>query len=100
VTGQSAWINFIAVGFKRGGAKDEPNLVVEMRVFDEKDQPTLASPFVGEVKELPKDVTAVPMQFLLAMNRAGKFTVKLKATDKVANKTAEVSIPLTVAELK
>jgi hypothetical protein len=33
-------------------------------------------------------------------NRPGKFVVKLKATDRVANKTAELSFPITVLEPK
>jgi hypothetical protein len=100
VTGQSIWVNFIAVGFKRGGAKDEPNLSVEMRVFDEKNEPTLAKALPGEVKDLPSSINHVPMNFLLALNRTGKFSVKLKATDNVSKKTAELSFPIVVVDNK
>jgi hypothetical protein len=97
--GQSLWINFAAVGFGRD--KDQPNLNVTMRVLDENGKPTLEKPFTGEVnKDVPKNAHAVPMQFMLDLNRAGKFTVELKATDKVSGKTSTVSFPLTVTKMK
>ena len=40
------------------------------------------------------------MQFWLPLNRAGKFTVKLKATDVIGKKTAELSFPITVYDSK
>jgi hypothetical protein len=40
------------------------------------------------------------MSFTLALNRPGKFKLELKATDKVTGKTAELSLDLTVVELK
>lgn len=100
VAGQSLFVNFNAVGFKRG-PKGDPNLTVEMQVLDDKDAPTLAKPFIGEVtKDLPKDIIAVPMQFQLWLNRPGKFTVRLRATDNVTKEKAEMSLPLTVLESK
>jgi hypothetical protein len=98
LVGQTVAVNFRAVGFQR--AKDQPNLTVELSVVDENDKPTVAKPLTGEVKELPKEVPVVPMQFALALNRPGKFTVKLKATDHVSKKTANLSFPITVLEPK
>jgi hypothetical protein len=98
VAGQSVWMNFVAVGFARGN-NGQPNIAVEMRVVDDKDQPTLPKPFTGDVtKNVEKDVLGIPMQFLLTLNRPGKFAVKLKATDQVSKKTAELSFPITVLE--
>jgi hypothetical protein len=99
VTGQLVNVNFSAVAFKRD-SNDDPNVAVEMNVYDDGGKPTLAKSIVGEVKELPKELRLIPMQFLLALNRPGKFTVKLKATDNISKKTAETSIPITVLELK
>jgi hypothetical protein len=97
--GQSLWINFATVGFGRD--KDQPNLSVTMRVLDESGKPTLEKPFTGEInKDVPKNAQAVPMQFMLDLNRAGKFTVELKATDKTSGKTATVTLPLTVLKMK
>jgi hypothetical protein len=97
--GQSLWINFLAVGFGRD--MDQPNLAVSMTVLDDAGKPTLDKPFTGEVKkDVPKTAQSVPMQFMLDLNRAGKFTVQLKATDKVSGKTATLSLPLTVQKGK
>jgi hypothetical protein len=38
----------------------------------------------------------VPVQFYLLLNRPGKFTVELTATDLIANKTDKSVFPLTV----
>jgi hypothetical protein len=95
--GQSVWINFAAVGFARGG-KGQPNLSVTMRVLDEEGRPTTPRASVGTVNpdEVPARAAAVPMQFLVAPNRAGKFTVELTAKDGAGEKTARLSLPLTV----
>jgi hypothetical protein len=101
VVGQSLWINFLTVGLAQGGANKEPDIGLEMQVTDESGKPTLSKPFTGEAgKDLPKDIQAVPMQFLLALNRPGKFTIHLKATDRIAKKNAELAFPVTVMETK
>jgi hypothetical protein len=95
--GQTIMVNFAAVGFDRAGTGGQPNIAVTLRVLDDAGQPTLAKPFAGAVtKGVPAKVLAVPMQFALALNRAGKFKVEVKATDKVSGKTATLSFPLTV----
>jgi hypothetical protein len=105
VVGQSLWFHFLTVGFERGkNNPKQPDIHVEMVVLDEKGKETLKKPFAGDVNEksekVPENVVALPMQFLLALNRPGKFTVKLRATDRIAKKTAEVSFPVEVVESK
>jgi hypothetical protein len=98
--GQPVWINFSAVGFGRD-TSGKTNLNVSLRVLDENGKPTLAKPFVGVVNDdTPKTVQAVPMQFALDLNRAGKFTLQLEAADKASGKTATLSLPLTVLKNK
>jgi hypothetical protein len=97
--GQPVWINFSAVAFGRDN-QGKPNLSVNMRVLNENGQPTVAKPFVGVVNDAPNGAQAVPMQFALDLNRAGKFTVQLDATDKATGKTASLSLPLTVLKTK
>src|SRR5262249_45414567 len=98
--GQSLWINFAAVGFARDSDKEQPNLAVVMRVRDENGKATLAKPDKGAVtKDVPKKMRAVPMQFMLELNRAGQFTVEIKATDKLTGKTASLSFPLRVLKV-
>ncbi|MCI0457544.1 MAG: hypothetical protein L0Z62_11315 [Gemmataceae bacterium] len=95
--GESAWVNGNIVGFARDKNGGHPHVSVELRVLDEKGKPTLARSFQGEIKEdVPSGALSLPVHFLLALNRPGKFTVQLKATDRAAQKTAELSFPLTV----
>jgi hypothetical protein len=100
VPGQTLWAHLTAVGLERGGDKKEPDMTIEMQVFDESDKPTLEKPVTGDCKELPKDVNVQPMDFPLTLNRPGKFTVRLKAVDKIARKTAEMAFPIMVVEVK
>lgn len=98
--GQTVVVNFAVVGFERDRAKKNPHVSVEMSVIDEDGKATLAQPFAGSAKDsVPEAYSAIPMQFLLNLNRPGKFTVKLKATDNISKKNSELSIPLTVADL-
>jgi hypothetical protein len=101
VAGQALWVNFGAVGFRRDDKSKQPNIVVEMRVLDENDKPTVKEPIPGGVEEgVPASWSLVPMQFKLNLNRAGKYTVELKATDKIAKTTTTAKIPITVLEPK
>jgi hypothetical protein len=95
--GQSLWINYAVVGFGRDTAKKQPNATMTLRVLDEKGKPTLAKPFAGVVdKDVPANATALPVQFLLSLNRPGKFTVEVTATCKHTGKTATQSFPIVV----
>jgi hypothetical protein len=102
VTGQYLTLNFGVVGFQRDAKTQQPSVAAEMQIFDEKDAPTLAKPFLGEVNVgIPAQQEGILMQFQIGLNRAGKFTIVLKATDKVANKAAKkITLPLTVYEQK
>ncbi len=98
--GQSLWLNFGVVGFTRGPTK-QPNVTVEMVIRDAAGKPTLAKPFTGAVADkVPENVLGLPMQFLLSLNRDGKFTVELTATDQLSKKTAKATFPLTVLKTK
>jgi hypothetical protein len=101
VEGQSLWVNFVVVGFGRDQGKGQPNLSVMLNVLDESGKPTMAKPFTGEVNQnVPPQAQGLPLQFLLDLNQAGKFTIALTATDQVSGKTANVSIPLVVSKGK
>lgn len=95
--GGALFVNLVVVGFERDKAKKQPRVAVELRVLDEKGQPTFAKPFTGEIgQDVPETALSLPVQFLVSLNRNGKFTVELKATDLLTRKTAETSFPLTV----
>jgi hypothetical protein len=100
--GQNYWVNFALVGFKLDD-KMQPNLVAEMRVLDESGKPTLGKPVVGEVTKIEeqfKKLNLVPMQFVLKLNRPGRYTMQLIAKDNVSKKTATMSIPFAIADWK
>jgi hypothetical protein len=95
--GQTVWINALVVGFGRDNATKQPNVTLELRVLDATGKPTLPQPFGGAVnKDVPANATALPVQFLLPLNRTGKFTVELKATDQTTGKSATQTFPITV----
>jgi hypothetical protein len=95
--GQTVWLNALVVGFGRNNATKQPNVALELRVMDEMGKPTMPKPFSGAVnKDVPANATSLPIQFLLPLNRSGKFAVELKATDQVTGKSATQTFPLTV----
>jgi hypothetical protein len=100
-TGGSLWINTGVVNFARNKDKGQPDVVVEMRVLDENGKPTTTEPFQGVINDkVPANARFVPVQFLVPLNRAGKFTVELKATCRLSKKTDSLSLPITVAASK
>lgn len=104
VVGQTFLFNCLAVGFSRAGKdkdKDEhPDVSVELVILDEQGNPTLKKPITEEGgKEVPKTALAIPIQLPIELNRPGKFTIKVTATDRLAKKTSTVSIPIQVVEL-
>ena len=99
--GQPLWVNFGAVGFARDASTKQPNVTFGIRVLDADGKPTTARPMTSAVsKDVPEKLLGLPMNFLLSLNRPGRFTVEIGAADKVSGKTARLSFPLTVIEAK
>jgi hypothetical protein len=99
--GRSLWLNGAVVGFQRDAGSKQPKVALELAVLDEGGKPTLAKPFGGTIdKDVPAKDTSLPIQFHLALNRPGKFTVQVKATDQVSGKTFTSSFPITVLATK
>jgi len=96
MVGQSLFIQFGLVNFARSADKKMPNIAIEMVPLDDKGTPTLGKPNVfnldGGVKEEDPVVT---VRYLLPLTRAGKFTVRLKATDKISGKSYTFNLPVT-----
>jgi len=96
--GEGLWVNFALVGFGRGANK-QPDVAFEMRVLGDDGKPVHAKPLTAKVaKDVPENAAIIPMQFLLTLNRPGKFTLELTATDAAGNKTTKLAVPLTVQE--
>jgi len=101
VAGQYLWLQFAVVGFDRDDRRQQPDVQVEMRVLDENRKPTVAKPFVGGVNDrVTRDVLGIPMKFVLALNRPGKYTVELQATDRVSKKKVKKLLPLLVGDTR
>jgi hypothetical protein len=96
-TGQTLWINAAVVGFALDKASNQPNLSFELSIVDDNGKPTLKKPFTGTVnKDVPDKTPAVPVQFFVPLNRAGKFTATLKVTDTVSGASATQKLPISV----
>jgi hypothetical protein len=96
--GQGVWVHTSAVGFMRGPDKN-PAVVFEMRVLDDSGKPTLAHPVIGTPpKGVPVDLSGLPMGFPLTLNRPGKFTIELQATDRLSGKKATASLSFVVQD--
>jgi hypothetical protein len=95
--GQAIFIHFAVASFARDPKTKQPNVEIEYNVLDEKGQPILEKPrkqiFDTGVEA---DKGAIPWGWPLYMNRPGKFTARIIARDKVANKTSTYELPVTV----
>lgn len=95
--GQALYVHFGAVGFERGADK-QPNVRISLRIIDEDGRPTLGNFPSGTVnKNVPGDAVILPMSLPLLLNRPGKFSVQLIATDTISGKEDRLSFPLVVA---
>ena len=98
--GESLYVNFAVVGFQREDAKKQPSIEVSLRVLDDKGNATAAQPLTGKTdRDIPEAMKLIPLQFGLTLNRVGRFTVELTATDKLSGKSARVSLPMLVTSL-
>jgi hypothetical protein len=96
-SGEGLWINIAVVGFARDDNKKQPNVAFELRILDENGKPTTDKPMSGVIdKDVPSNANVLPAQFLLPLNRPGKFTLQFTAHDKVGARDADLSFPITV----
>jgi hypothetical protein len=95
--GQGLWLHFGVVEFRRDEASHQPNVAIALRVLDQDGKPTLVQPSSGAIsKDVPEKDLVIPVQQMLLLNRPGKFTVELTATDRVSGKKDTLTFPLTV----
>lgn len=95
--GKPGQINITAVGFGREQSDSRSNVRVALTVTDADGRTALAEPSIGEIRQrVTTQVLHLPMQFQLDLPRAGRFSVKLTAEDRVTGKTAVLSFPMNV----
>ncbi len=109
IVGQSIYVQFGVVSFERAVPKavdpkapkaaPQPDMTFEMVTLDSFGKPTMGKPVVYKLAtEVRQEDQGFTMRFLLPMTRAGKFTVRLKATDNIAKKESTFDLPVTVVE--
>lgn len=97
VAGQSLYVHFALIGFTRDPKAKQPHVEVEMAVLMKDGAPALQKPTSIVIdKEVGEMDSGIPLRFLLPLNRAGDFTVELKASDKLNKATSTVRIPIKV----
>jgi hypothetical protein len=113
--GQSVFVQFGVVNFERKvppvdpkapkPAKDakptppQPDVTFEMVTLDARGKPTLGKPIQYKLtSEVSEKDQSFSMRFLLPMTRAGKYTVRLKATDNHTKKESTFDLPISVIE--
>jgi hypothetical protein len=105
--GQTVYVQFSVASFERDPKTKQPNVEILFQVYDDKNAPMLVDPagkaaprkHVQDDKapQLVKDTDgAFALQFPVFMNRPGKFTVEIKATDNVSKKTSAYKLPVTI----
>ncbi|MDB5311534.1 MAG: hypothetical protein JWO38_5736 [Gemmataceae bacterium] len=97
LVGQSIFVQFAVASFQRDAKTKQPNIEFLFEVFDDKGQPTLGVPKKHiQDSGVEADKGAFPLYFPLYMSRPGKFTVRVTATDKIANKKSTYELPVTI----
>ena len=97
VVGGNLYLSFGVTGFARNGKDKQPDIKVNLRILDDKGQPTLAKPLTGRVtQDIAPGVRVVPLQFALSLDRVGQYTLELSAEDALSGKTASVSFPVRI----
>ena len=101
VVGDSAYLHLSTVGFGRNKETAQPDLEVSMRILDEKGQPTMGKPVVGKINSgvNPKD-EILPVQFGISLNRTGRYTIELTATDRISGKRSQINYAIRVLPLE
>jgi hypothetical protein len=95
--GEGLWVHFGVLGFNRDNGTKQPDVSVQLRILDESGKATQTKPLMATVKsDVPADHVLLPMRFPLALNRPGKFTIEVTATDELSKKTSKLTFPLTV----
>jgi hypothetical protein len=98
--GQPFWFHAAVVGFDRG-KNAQPKITVQLRVLDDAGKPIVAKPFTGSIeKDVPANAPSLPVRFYVPLNKTGKFTIEVIATDELKMATVSKKFPLNVISNK
>lgn len=99
VVGQILVVQFSTVSFDRDPKTKQPKVECQYQFLDEKGTPILDPPLSQLVDGGVDDKEPlVSLRFSMYLNRPGKFTARITATDKVANKKVTYDLPFTVTQ--
>jgi hypothetical protein len=98
--GQTIVVWYTVVSFERDAKTKQPKIEFQFQYLDEKGAPVLAMPH-KHVQDSGVDEKdgQISLRFPLFLNRPGKFTVQITATDKVSNKKSTYELPVTILPL-
>lgn len=97
MVGQTIFVQFSLASFARDVKTKQPNVELQFEVMDDQGKPTLGQPRKHvQDSGVGEKAGAFGMRFPLFMSRPGKFTVRVSAADKVANKAAVYELPVTI----
>lgn len=104
-TGQPAFVAFSVVGFAREASTNHPKLKIEMVVKDDKgavvtDKPNIAID-ATQPNKVPSTTQLLQGEFQIPLNKAGTYTLEIKATDLTNNKVSQPAVlKLVVVDVK
>lgn len=104
-TGQLAFVAFSVVGFSREGSTNHPKLKMEMVVKDDKgavisDKPSISID-AAQPNKVPSTAQLLQGQFMIPLNKAGNYTLEIRANDLASNKSSQpVTLKLVVVDVK
>jgi hypothetical protein len=96
---------FALANFTLDAKMKQANAEVTIRILDEKGTPVSEPVKMLLPRDMPEGTDLEKLNFVLLpyppvyLNRAGRFTVEVQATDKNGNKKAELRYPLTVLDI-
>jgi len=96
VPGQTLVMQFMTINFAVDAMK-QPNNQVEVRVFDSAGRQNNEQPqtyFVN--KGVKEEAPLIPWSLPIQLSRPGSFTVELRATDMITNKSYKMRFPISV----
>jgi hypothetical protein len=96
VPGQTLVMQFMTIGFARDSLK-QPYNQIEVRIFDSAGRPTNEQPQSYMVnKGIKEDTPLIEWKLPLPLSRPGSFTVELRASDMISNKSYKMRFPISV----
>jgi hypothetical protein len=98
--GQTLVANCVLANVGKDPTTKQPNVEVAIHILDGAGKETIKPAAQTFDKGVPADQDWIDISFPVDLNRPGKFTIEVEATDKVSKKKDKVSFPITVYELK